>query len=326
MREAAVVATVVATVGGALGACSGKPDAKGRLVVAVTVDWEGAELSPDGLDAIDALRKQLGTAPITHFVSAAYFTKDHADPRAATSLAESIHPGDELAIHLHAWRSLARASGIEPKLSPSFVTGTDKLFDFEDGDVGFDTDLDVYNVTELRALIRTSARLLAQTHVAVSKTFRAGGYLGTPKVLQAAREEGYLVDSSATDYRQIDEGKDTVMLKRVQEVWPKTETTTQPYFVDGPSHQLLEIPIAATADYVTAADVVITVEAAEARLQRAPTKDVFIVIGCNQETANDFAPRLGEAITKLRATHPLADHLWFTTVEKAAALARPNAH
>jgi hypothetical protein len=318
---------VVAAAVAGLGACSAKPDAKGRLVVAVTVDWEGAELSPDGLDAIDELRKQLGAAPITHFVSAAYFTKDHADPHAATSLAESIHPGDELAIHLHAWRSLARASGVEPKLSPSFVTGTDKLFDFEDGDVGFDTDLDVYSVTELRALIRTSARLLAQTHVAVSKTFRAGGYLGTPKVLQAVREEGYLVDSSATDYRQIDEGKDTVMLKRVQEVWPKTETTTQPYFVDGtaPARQLLEMPIAATADYVTAADVVITFEAAEARLQKAPTKDVFIVVGCNQETANDFAPRLGEAIAKLRATHPLADHLWFTTVEKAAALARPSA-
>ena len=322
------MATAVATAAGGLGACSGQPDAKGRLVVAVTVDWEGAELSPDGLDAIDELRKQLGAAPITHFASAAYFTKDHVDPRAAATLAESIHPGDELAVHLHAWRSLARASGIEPKLSPSFVTGTDKLFDFEDGDVGFDTDLDVYSVTELRALIRTSARLLTQTHVAVSKTFRAGGYLGTPKVLQAAREEGYLVDSSATDYRQIDEGKDTVMLKRVQEVWPKTETTTQPYFVngvDGAPHQLLEMPIAATTDYVTAADVVITFEAAEARLQKAPTKDVFLVIGCNQETAQDFAPRLGEAIAKLRATHPLADHLWFTTVAKAAALARPTA-
>jgi len=310
----------------ALAACGAKSDAKGRLVVAVTVDWEGAELSPDGLDAIDELRRQLGTAPITHFVSAAYFTKDHPDPRAATTLAESIHPGDELAVHLHAWRSLARASGIEPKLSPSFVTGTDKLFDFEDGDVGFDTDLDVYSVTELRALIRTSARLLTQTHVAVSKTFRAGGYLGTPKVLQAVREEGFLVDSSATDYRQIDEGKDTVMLKRVQEVWPKTETTTQPYLIAaGAEHTLLEMPIAATTDYVTAADVVITFEAAEARLQKAPSKDVFLVIGCNQETAHDFAPRLGEAIAKLRTTHPLADHLWFTTVEKAAALARRHA-
>jgi len=308
-----------------LGACGARSEPKGRLVVAVTVDWEGAEMSPDGLDAIDELRKQLGGAPITHFVSAAYFTKDHPDPRAATSLAESIHPGDELAVHLHAWRSLARASGIEPKLSPSFVTGTDKLFDFEDGDVGFDTDLDVYSVTELRALIRTSVRLLTQTRVAVSKTFRAGGYLGTPKVLQAVREEGFLVDSSATDYRQIDEGKDTVMLKRVQEVWPKTETTTQPYFIDGAQHQLLEMPIAATTDYVTAADVVITFEAAAARLQKAPTKDVFLVVGCNQETAHDFAPRLGEAIAKLRTSHPLADHLWFTTVEKAAALARPNA-
>ncbi|MBC7978436.1 MAG: hypothetical protein H7138_25915 [Myxococcales bacterium] len=309
----------------AFAACSSKPSAKGRIVVAVTVDWEGAEITTEGLDAVEALRKQLGTAPLTHFVSAAYLTKDRPDPRATASLAEAVHPGDELAIHLHAWRSLARASGIDPKLSPSFVTGTDKLFEFEDGDIGFDTDLDVYSVVELRAMLRTSRRLLEQTQETVSKTFRAGGYLGTPKVLQAIREEGFVVDSSATDYRQIDEGKDTFMLKRVQEVWPKTETTSQPYFIDGTAKQLLEMPIAATADYVTAADIVITFEAAEARLQKAPTRDVFVVIGCNQETADSFAARLGEAIAKLGTKRPIADRLVFTTVEKAAALASPDA-
>jgi hypothetical protein len=320
--EAFAAVATLATFALGAAACSGKPAAKGRIVVAVSLDWEGASVSSEGLDAVDVLRKQLGAAPLTHFVSAAYFTKDVPDPRAASLIAGALRPGDELAVHLHAWRSLARASGIEPKLSPSFATGTDKLFEFEDGDVGFDTDLDVYSVPELRALIRTSRRLLEQTHVTVSRTFRAGGYLGTPKVLQAIREEGYTVDSSATDYRQIDEGKDTFMLKRVQEVWPKTEATTQPYFLDEASHQVLEMPIAATADYVTAADVVITFEAAEARLKKDPTHDVFVVIGCNQETADDFAARLGEAIAKVRTEHPLADHLWFTTVEKAATLAR----
>jgi hypothetical protein len=310
----------------ALAACARpRTHGKGRIVVAVTVDWEGVTFTPDGLDAIDELRRTLGDAPVTHFASAAYFTKDHPDPKAVTNLAESVHPGDELAVHLHVWRSLARASGLEAKLSPSFVTGTDKLFAFDDGDVGFDTDLDVYSVSELRALIRTSRRLLEQTHLPVSRTFRAGGYLGTPKVMQALREEGYLVDSSATDYRQIDAKKDAFLPRRIREVWPKLEATTQPFFVDpqGPQgRQLLEMPIAATADDVTVTDLAGLFDAADAALQKAPDRDVFVVLGCNQETAQDFAPRLGEALTKLHGRKELADRLLFTTVAKAAELAR----
>lgn len=307
---------------GALG-CSGKPRASGRIVVAVTVDWEGAAFTPEGLDALDELRKHLGPAPITHFVSAAYFTKDHPDARAAAYLAESVHPGDQLAVHLHVWRSLARASGIAPKLSPSFVTGTDKLYEFDDGDIGFDTDLDVYGVSELRALIRTSAHLLDQAHLPVSRTtFRAGGYLGTPKVLDALRQEGFTIDSSATDYRQIDAKKDSFLSQRVHEVWPAVEATTQPYFVEPRTRQLLEMPIAATADYVSAAQITGVLDAAAARLQREPDRDVFVVVGCNQETAQDFAGRLGEAIEQVRGRRELADRLVFTTVEGAADRAR----
>jgi len=304
------------------GCSSGKARSGGQVVVAVTVDWEGATFTPEGLDALDELRKHLGTAPITHFVSAAYFTKDPPDPRAAAYLSESVHPGDQIAVHLHAWRSLARASGIEPKLSPSFVTGTDKLYEFDDGDIGFDTDLDVYGVSELRALIRTSTHLLEQAHLPVSRTtFRAGGYLGTPKVLDALRQEGFAIDSSATDHRQIDARKDSFLSQRVGEVWPKLDASTQPYFLDD-GRKLLEVPIAATADYVTATQIAAVLDAAAARLQANPVRDVFVVIGCNQETALDFAGRLGEAIEQARRRPAIADHLLFTTVEGAADRAR----
>lgn len=304
------------------GCSSSKAHGNGRIVVAVTVDWEGAVFSPEGMDALDELRARIGRPPLTHFVSAAYFTKDHPDARAAAFLAESVHAGDELALHLHVWRSLARASGIEPKLSPSFVTGTDKLYEFDDGDVGFDTDLDVYDVSELRALIRTSARLLEQAHLPVSRTFRAAGYLGTPKVLEAIRQEGFLVDSSATDYRQIDANQDSFLPRRVHEVWPKVEAATQPFWIDPPGRPLLEMPIAATADLVTAAEIARLLEAAHARLQSAPDRDVFVVLGCNQETAQDFAGRIGEAIEGLRGRPAIADRLVWTTVQDAAARAR----
>lgn len=309
------------------GGCSSRsapprPTSGGQVVVAITIDWEGAYISIDGLDAMDELRQAFGPAPITHFVSAAYFTKEQPDPTAAASIREAVRDGDELAVHLHAWRSLAKASGLTPKLAPSFLTGTDELLEFEDGDVGFDTDLDAYGVPELRALLRTSRRLLEGTRVPVSKSFRAGGYLGTPKVLQAIREEGFTVDSSASDHRQLDERKDEALPKRIAALWPGVTTATQPWFVDARGGPVLELPVAAAADYASAAEITAVLEEAHALLKQAPGRDVFVVLGFHQETADEFGGRVREGIEKARARPELAADLVFTTVEAAAARAR----
>ena len=305
--------------------CSSKPapaPATGQIVVAITIDWEGAYLSPDGLDALDALRTRFGGAPLTHFLSAAYFTKSEPDPQTVTWIREAVRPGDEAAVHLHAWRSLATAAKVEPKLSPSFLTGTDKLMEFEDGDVGFDIDLDAYSVAELRLLVRTSRTLLDQLKIPISRTFRAGGYLGTPKVLQAIRDEGLAVDSSATDHRQLDERADEVLPKRIKAIWPSVDTASQPFVVEVPGGQMLEMPIAAFADYASAAEMVAIFDAAQARLKRAPSKDVFVVLGFHQETAEEFGTRLGDALDQIRARKELAGVITFTTVQNAAERAR----
>jgi hypothetical protein len=303
--------------------CSSSAPASGRIVVAFTIDWEGAYVTSDGLDAVAELRKTgLGPAPITHFVSAAYFAKTPPTPDALASLTTAIHPGDELAVHLHAWRSLARASGVEPKLSPSFLTGTDKVLELEDGDAGFDTDLDTYTVAELRALLRTSRRLLEQTRVRVSKSFRAGGYLATPKVLRAIHDEGYLVDSSAIDYRQLDELNEDVLPQRLAEIWPGVDPTKQPFLVPAGGEPLVEMPIAAVTDYASTAEIVGIFESAHKHLEADPGRDVFVVIAFHLETAPDFASRLAEAMAALRARKDLADALLYTTIEEAAERAR----
>ena len=290
----------------------------GRLVVVLTIDWEGAYLSPEGLDVLDELRSVFGSAPLTHFVSAGYFTKPEPDPTAARWITESIRRGDELAVHLHAWKSLALASKLEPKLSPSFLTGTDKLLEFEDGDVGFDIDLDAYSVSELRAMLRTSRRLLEQLKIPVTTSFRAGGYLGTPEVLQAIQEEGYTVDSSATDYRQLDERTDEVLPSRIKAIWPKVDTSTQPFSITTPRGQLLEMPIAAFADYAPPAEIVGIFEAAHARLRKEPQRDQFIVLGFHQETAVEFGPRLRDAFQQINARPELTNDVVYATIEEAA--------
>lgn len=326
-RELATITAIAVAVGSAAagaGCSRGSPaSSKGHIVVALTIDWEGAYFSPEGLDALDEVRRRLGDAtPLTHFVSAAYFTKDAPNPRAIPILTEEIKQADELAVHLHGWRSLAKVSGLVPRLAPSFLTGTEKLLEFEDGDVGFDLDLDAYGVPELRAMVRTTRRLLEQTKLPVSRSFRAGGYLATPKVLQAIREEGFTVDSSATDYRQLDERKDDVLPKRIGAIWPGIDTTAQPWLLDAGGGRLLELPVAAFADYAEAGEMIAIIEAAHKRMQQAPERDVFVVLGFHMETAQDYSSRLVEVVEKVRGRPELAGELVFTRVADAAERAR----
>lgn len=315
---------VLAAISIAIGGCSSSsspPPATGRVVVALTIDWEGAYIPADGLDALGELRVKLAPAPLTHFVSAAYFTKQAPDPTAAEAIAEAVQKGDELAVHLHAWKSLAVASGIAPRLSPSFITGTNQLQAFDDGDVGFDLDLDAYGVPELRALLRTSRRLLEQhARISAGKSFRAGGYLATPKVLQAIREEGFAVDSSATDYRQLDERKHEVLPKRLAAIWPGVDPHAQPSLIAGGA--LVELPIAAVTDYATTAEIVAIFDAAHARLRGDPARDVFVVLGFHLENAAEFSGRLVDALAQVRARPELAAELTFTTIAAAADRAR----
>lgn len=285
----------------ALVACGCGEPRPARVLIALTIDWEGAYLSPDGLDAYDAMRETFGPrVPFTHFVSAGYFTKADAERAAvAATLRTSIVAGDELAVHLHAWRSLAKESGVAPRLSPSFLTGSEELLDLQDGDLGFDTDLDVYSVVELRAMIRTSRTLLEQTTLPISRAFRAGGYLGTPKVLQAIYEEGYIIDSSATDYRQLDEQKGTFP-ERIHELWPTVDDRTPPYWTQAGVGKIFELPITAIADYADEREIAALLEGALARLAAEPDRDIVVVLGFHQETAHEFGNRLVGAMAKVR--------------------------
>ena len=306
----------------AIVACSpGASRHRGRIVVALTIDWEGAEMSAEGLDTFEDLRKALGPVPFTHFVCPAYITKPKPDPQVLGTLAEEIKAGDELAVHLHAWRSLALAAGIEPKLSPSLFTGTDQVLELDDGDAGFDTDLDAYTVPELRALLRTSRALLERTHLRVSTSFRAGGYLGTPKLLLALADENYAVDSSAVDSRQLKVPHAEALPARLAQIWPHVDAQSQPSPISGPG-KLLELPIAAVADYVATPDIIKLFEAAHARLAADPTKDVFVVLAMHLETGPDFANRIGDAMAAVRGRKDIAGELLYVTVEQAAELAR----
>jgi hypothetical protein len=305
-----------------LAACSQEPAPVrgGRVVVALTVDWEGVDIARDGLRVVDELRART-QAPITHFVSAAYFTKAEPDPEASKLLAAAVHDEDELALHLHAWRSLAVAAGVTPRLSPSFITGTQEVADV-DGDSGYETDLDVYSVEELRALVRTSKQLLQGSGRPVSRSFRAGGFLATPKMLTAIRSEGFDIDSSAIAPAQIASGEDGVLAKRLEPLWPNIHASSQPYLLAPSPAAVVEVPIAAFADYTPTATIVAAFDAAYTRLQAAPDRDVFVVLAFNLESAEAMVPRIRAALDTVQRQHA-SETMLFSTIRHVAERAVP---
>ena len=295
-----------------------RQEAAGRLRLAVSVDWEGRELRADDLAAMQRLREALPGVPLTHFLNAAYYTKPGADAAAVTSkLRGAVLPGDEVGLHVHGWRSLFAAAGVAFRDRPTFWGGGQPA---QAGglDMGHEVEIGAYTVDELRAVLRRSRALLGTHGFPVGASFRAGGWMATPNVLEAIRHEGFTVDSSATDGRWHDELAGYALRQRIPEVWAGVTEESQPYLIETPAGAVLEMPdTCALADYVTAAEMVDHVRRAAARL--TPGRDLFVHVGFHQETAARYAARVGEALRTLAEDPDLP--LVVETLERSASAA-----
>src|SRR5207248_2794802 len=98
-----------------------------------------------------------------------------------------------------------------------------------------------------------------------SKSYRGGGWVMPPHLLEAIRAEGFEIDSSATDSKWLGwlEHAGYSIPARLREVWAGITPETQPFFIDTPAGKVLEMPDTGNlADYVTTRDMVKHVNAA----------------------------------------------------------------
>ncbi|HEU5059039.1 MAG TPA: hypothetical protein VFU21_21045, partial [Kofleriaceae bacterium] len=292
------------------------------VVLSVSVDWEGAYFDADALAAVGRFRAENRDVPITHFVCPAYYTKPGAVAREATFLLrEHMAAGDEVGVHLHVWNSLVQAARVPVRSGRSFLTEDGRLMEFE-GDAGFDLDPTIYTASELRAILKTSRRLLDAAGFEVAPVFRAGGWLAGPGVLEAARAEGFTIDSSAVDAGWLGEGASTegfeLLEGKLRALWPGVDRKTQPFLIATPAGEIIEIPDSgAMADHVASEEMEDHVAWA-AGVARRP---VFVHLGFHAETAHHYADLLSRALDNLRRRKvPIA----FVTVSRAAAIARPS--
>lgn len=305
------------------GAPKAEEAAPAPVVVSVSVDWEGAYFEEDGLAALARFRLENKDVPITHFVCPAYYTKPNAEPaRDITSLLrEGMRPGDEVGVHLHVWNSLVEASRVPVRSGRSFLTEDGRLMEF-DGDAGFDLDPSIYTTSEVRSMLRTSRRLLETAGFEVAPVFRAGGWLAPPAVLEAARAEGFTVDSSAVDPGWLGEGASTegfeVLAGRLRAIWPQVDRTTQPFRIETPAGAIVEIPDSgAMADHMASEEMEDHVQWAAGTGKRP----VFVHLGFHAETAHQYADLLSRALHNLRRRKVPME---LVTVSRAAELARAS--
>ncbi len=287
--------------------------------IAISVDWEGAFFLPESLDALEAFRKDNPGVPLTHMLNAAYYTKPGASAADATrEIRRAIRDGDETGLHLHGWKSLVTAAGVKPRDGPSFLSPSSGLVAFQD-DIGFDLDLATFSVAELRALMKKSREILKAQQLTVGPSFRAGGWIATPGVLEAARAEGFTIDSSAIDPAWLDEKEVAALQRRLGDVWRRVDQTTQPFWIDTPAGKILEMPdTGAAADYLSVVEIQQHVERA-ATAMVAAGRPVFVHIVLHAETADEFAPRLSQALSMLRAR---STPMVFETLSRSADVAR----
>ena len=278
------IALVAGVVQSIIDAVNPAPPPTPHVHVAVSVDWEGREMSEENLQAFADFRTALPEVPLTHFLNAAYFTKPDADGgEVAEMMRQVLEPIDELGLHIHPWKSLVEAAGVAFRTEPT-IWGKGRRMRPGGNDVGHEISVEAYETDEFQKVVRKSKEILTQHGFALGTSFRAGAWLAGPHVREAIRREGFTVDSSATDTMWHDEIAKYELPAMIREIWPDITSETQPFYIGTPAGDLLEMPdTGALADYTTAEEISGHIGDAVAKL--ATEGDWFVHIGFHQETA-----------------------------------------
>lgn len=277
--------------------------AQGKIKIVVSVDWEGRELKPENLEAMESFRRDYPDIPLQMFLNAAYYFKPGANAAEVTSgIKRTLRPGDEYGLHIHGWKTLFEAADVKFRTEPAFKGPLD--MNACTVDCGHDVNLTGYSEEDLRKVIRLSTKTLAQQGFGQAKSFRAGAWQADRKVLRALAKEGFTLDSSATDaeYLKARWGK-TLLYPVTKKIWPDTTATSQPYAIDlGRGLTILELPNnACLADYVSGEQIRDAFLKNVVLFKQDPSKDIYVAMGFHQETALKFLANLRSGIDLIRA-------------------------
>lgn len=273
---------------------------KGSIAIVMTVDWEGREISDENLEALKNFRRKYPGIPILHFLNAAYYTKPNANAAELTKKIKSVmRKHDEHGLHIHAWKTLVEASGVEFKTKPDLGGWSLRNCQF---DCGHAISLTAYSVDEMQKIIRKSNEILVQNGFNRPKSFRAGAWQTGPHVATALSREGFYLDSSATvdSFVSPSWGKSSLLVKSINELWPGMSIVKQPYLMKTAYRPLWQLPNnASLADYTKPYTILKTLKENVDEFLKNPRPVHYVVTGFHLETAKRYLPRMEEALEKI---------------------------
>jgi hypothetical protein len=260
----------------------------------ISVDWEGFSLEENNLRAFQQFRNDYPQVKIVHFLNAAYFTKAEANAlQVAEKIRSVIRPGDELGLHLHAFESLLKAAGVSFRETETFW-GYRQSVPLH-GERGHDVPLSLFSVSELRRMIQISLQILNQNGFNKIQSFRAGGWIASPQVLEALALEGIRVDSSAVSPAIVGlvAQAHQPIFQINRQLWPdQTPMKHEPYVIQASAGAITEYPNnVGLADYISGEKAFSLLEKL-VQANFSKQKQIHFHYGFHQETAAEFLPRV----------------------------------
>jgi hypothetical protein len=269
----------------------------------ISVDWEGFSLEDHNLESFKKFRDDYPEVKIVHFLNAAYFLAEGADPEVVKKKISSvIRPGDELGLHIHALEPLLKAAGVEFRETETFWGRSQS--EAINGMRGHDVPLTLFTEQEMRKLIRTSVKILNKNGFNNLKSFRAGGWSASPEVLSALVAEGFEIDSSAvtSDIVKLVTGTDSPLYKNiVNKLWKETSImSTEAYPIKTAHGVLREVPNNfGLADYISGKGVFLNFKKLIDKTDFNSGKPINVHYGFHQETATQFIGEVRVAVDSI---------------------------
>ena len=277
-----------------------------KIYLTISVDWEGRDLDPINIDLMNKFRDQHPELPLLHFLNAAYFTKEGIDKFEVRKKIRSVlREQDELGLHIHAWKSLVEASGVNYRHLPKWTPKKYHQRQIEAcafKDCGHEVPISSYSFAELVKIIETSMGILSAQGFPKPVSFRAGGWMASSNVLQALAHQGFLYDSSEVSYTHFKERlKDYAIPQWTAQLWPNASAVSQPYAIETGYTDVTEMPDnGCLADYMSADDMLKVFRENVRVWQLNPSKPIYIHFGFHQETAKKYLHRVHQAINEIK--------------------------
>ena len=268
------------------------------IQMAVSLTWNGKELKKTNLETLEKVRQQFPKVPFIHFISPDYYSADYDDStnNVTESIKNLIHPIDSVGLKMHGSQHITELANVRPLMSPTFWGEKNCK-----AECMRSVPLDAWSEKEIQKMIAASSNQLEQEGYNIGPWFISSGWLATPKVLSAARAEGFRYDFSAVPPSLLQEQlAHYPLLGWLQQLWASKTVFSQPQRLPTSNGWVQEMgQNMASMDYLSMTKILKTFQSYTNLQKMTPEKDYFLHLGMNVETALHTAPKFSATLKRM---------------------------